>query len=76
MPDHPANVQSRGEINQTGDVIRAALILGQYVSPKYYELAERYVRGMLLPAQLRGQNLMAFLRDNTNPKAQKEPISA
>lgn len=72
MADHPANIQSRGEINQTGDVIRTALLLGKYVSPNYYDLAERYLRSMLLPAQLREENLAGFLRENTNPKGDRE----
>jgi len=72
MPDDPYNVQSRGEVNQTGDVIRTALLLGQYVSAKYYELAERYTRSMLLPAQLREENLKEFLRENIHPRGDFE----
>jgi len=72
MPEHPANVVSRGEINQTGDVIRTALILGQTVSPDYYELAERFVRGMLLPTQHREKELKLFLQDNENPRGDFE----
>ncbi len=72
MPGDPYNVQSRGEINQTGDVICTSLLLGQYLSPKYYELAGRDTRSMLLPAQLREEDLKAFLRENTPPKGDFE----
>jgi hypothetical protein len=51
MPRHPANEIGRGEINQTGDVIRTALLLGEAGYPEYYELAERFLRGTLLPVQ-------------------------
>jgi hypothetical protein len=72
MLSHPAKVQSRGEINQTGDVVRTALTLGQSVSPVYFELAERYIRGMLLPEQLHEENLREFVRENPHPKSDAE----
>ncbi|MEW5979575.1 MAG: hypothetical protein AB1898_27575 [Acidobacteriota bacterium] len=72
MADHPANVQSRGEVNQIGDVIRTALTLGRHVGPEYYELAERYLRSMLLPSQLREENLKDFIREKAQPKGDAE----
>ncbi|MDX9976102.1 MAG: LamG-like jellyroll fold domain-containing protein [FCB group bacterium] len=72
FPEHPANVVSRGEINQTGDVVRAALILGGAGYPDYYDLAERYLRGMILPTQHREKELRAILRDKPEPKDDSE----
>ena len=72
FPEHPATVIGRGEINQTGDVVRTALTLGQMGHPEYYALAERYLRGMLLPTQHREPELRAFMRDNEKPKGDAE----
>ncbi|MCC6486498.1 MAG: hypothetical protein IT364_03290 [Candidatus Hydrogenedentes bacterium] len=72
FPEHPADVISRGEINQTGDVVRTALILGAAGQPHYYEMAERYLRGMLLPTQHREEELRAILRDKPNPADDSE----
>lgn len=72
FPDHPANVVGRGEINQTGDMVRTALLLGAAGYPEYYALAERYLRGMLLPTQHREAELRAFMHDNENPKSDAE----
>ncbi|HIJ64545.1 MAG TPA: hypothetical protein HPP77_01235 [Candidatus Hydrogenedentes bacterium] len=72
MPDHPANLEGRGEINQTGDVVRTALHLGRAGYPRYYELAERYVRSMLLPTQHRKDELERLLKRNENPKDDSE----
>lgn len=66
-PDHPADVPGRGEINQTGDVIRTALILGDAGFPGCYDLAERYSRSMLLPTQHREADLRRFVRDVEDP---------
>ena len=67
MPEHPADVIGRGEINQTGDIIRAALLLGAAVDSSYYDLAERFLRGMLLSAQHRERELSRILKDALNP---------
>lgn len=67
MPEHPANVIGRGEINQTGDIIRAALLLGAAVDPAYYDLAERYLRSMVLPTQHREPELSRILKDAPSP---------
>ena len=42
----------RGESNNTGDLLRAALLLGNSGWPKYFEDAERILRGHLLPSQV------------------------
>jgi len=42
----------RGESNNTGDLLRAALLLGAAGWPAYYEAAERILRGHLLPSQV------------------------
>lgn len=42
----------RGEANNTGDLLRAALLLGRAGFPEYYGRAERILRGHLLPSQL------------------------
>jgi hypothetical protein len=67
FPDHPANVVSRGEINQTGDIVRTALTLGDAGFVEYYETAERFLRSMLLPTQHREKELQSILRDRPNP---------
>jgi hypothetical protein len=68
MPEHTANEISRGEINQTGDVIRTALLLGQAGYPQYYELAERFLRGCLLPAQYQEDDVRRILRPVESPQ--------
>jgi hypothetical protein len=72
FPEHPADEISRGEINQTGDVIRTALMLGDAGYPQYYEMAERYLRSMLLPTQYREEDLREFLTDKANPADDSE----
>ncbi len=68
-PDHPADEPGRGEMNQTGDVIRAVLLLG---TPADYALAERWLRGMVLPTQHREPELHAFLRNVAEPRGDFE----
>ena len=41
----------RGEINNTGDMIQAALFLGEAGYPRYFEVAERMLRSHILPSQ-------------------------
>ncbi len=72
FPEHPANEPSRGEINQTGDVIRTALLVGDAGYTGYYELAERFVRSMLLPTQHRAEEMRTYLHENKNPKNDSE----
>lgn len=42
----------RGESNNTGDLLRAALLLGHAGWANYFEHAERILRGHLLPSQV------------------------
>ncbi len=42
----------RGEANNTGDLLRGALLLGRAGWPEYYARAERILRSHLLPSQL------------------------
>ncbi|MEM7125323.1 MAG: hypothetical protein AAF702_03285 [Chloroflexota bacterium] len=53
-----------GEVNNTGDIVETALILGRWGYPEYYQDAERIVRGHLLPAQLRD---ISFIQEPPNP---------
>jgi len=72
FPEHPADVPGRGEINQTGDVVRTALILGGAGYPRYYETAERYLRSMILPTQHLEAEMRAYLHDKENPADDSE----
>ncbi len=72
MPRHPANEIGRGEINQTGDVIRTALLLGEAGYPQYYERAERFLRSTLLPVQHQAPELQRFLKFNDSPQGDWE----
>jgi hypothetical protein len=71
-PEHEANEISRGEINQTGDVIRTALLLGGAGYARFYEMAERYLRGMLLPAQYHEEDLRQFMTEKDAPRGDYE----
>ena len=55
----------RGEVNNTGDIVETALILGQWGYPQYFEDAERILRCHLLPSQLRDTS---FIREPANPE--------
>lgn len=57
-------VPDRGEINNTGDIVETALILGRRGFPEYFEDAERIVRCHILPSQLRDTS---FIDDPPNP---------
>ena len=54
----------KGEVNNTGDIVETALVLGRHGYPEYYEDAERILRGHLLPSQLRD---VSFIEDPPNP---------
>lgn len=54
----------RGEVNNTGDIVETALLLGQWGYPQYYEDAERILRCHMLPSQLRD---ISFIREPDNP---------
>lgn len=62
----PDALPDRGEINNTGDLVETALILGAHGWPGYYGDAERMVRGHLLPAQLRDTS---FIAEPDHPEA-------
>ena len=53
-----------GEINNTGDIVETALILGRWGYVEYCHDAERILRGHLLPSQLRD---ISFIKDPPNP---------
>ncbi len=55
---HPNYHPEQGEMNNVGDVIETALILGRYYGDAYYEDAERYLRSQLLPSQVRDLSFM------------------
>ncbi len=64
----PDALPDRGEINNTGDLIETALILGAHGWPAYYGDAERMLRGHLLPAQLRDVSFIATANDTARSK--------
>ena len=62
----PADERSdEGEMNNTGDILETALILGRWGYSEYYHDAERILRCHLLPAQLRD---ISFVREPDNPE--------
>ncbi|MDE2888167.1 MAG: hypothetical protein OXR72_08110 [Gemmatimonadota bacterium] len=54
----------RGEINNSGDILETALILGRWGYTGYYDDAERILRCHILPSQLRD---VSFIHDPPNP---------
>jgi hypothetical protein len=56
-----------GEVNNTGDILETALILGRWGYPEYYADAELILRGHLLPSQLRD---ISFVKDPPNPEGE------
>ena len=54
----------RGEVNNTGDIVETALLLGKWGYPQYHEDAERILRCHMLPSQLRD---ISFIREPDNP---------
>ena len=61
LPDRPSDL---GEVNNTGDILETALILGRWGYTEYYHDAERILRGHLLPSQLRD---ISFIEEPPNP---------
>lgn len=59
----------RGEANNTGDLLRGALLLGRAGVPECYARAERILRGHLLPSQLRHVGGFA-----NNPNAEEDRL--
>lgn len=70
--DHWANEKLRGEMNQTGDVIRAALLLGNAGYIRFYDIAERFLRNMLLQGQHFEKEMKRYVRDNPSPLNDRE----
>ena len=60
----PDSDPDKGEVNNTGDIVETALILGRHGYPEYYEDAERIVRCHMLPSQLRDAS---FIEETPNP---------
>jgi hypothetical protein len=56
-----------GEVNNTGDIVETALILGSWGYTDYYEDTERILRGHLLPSQLRD---ISFIQEPPNPEGE------
>ena len=56
----------RGECNNTGDILEAALTLAAHGYPTYYADTERMLRCHLLPAQLRD---VSFIEQPENPES-------
>ena len=63
--DSPSANPDRGEVNNTGDILETALILGKWGYSEYYHDAERILRGHLLPSQLRDTS---FIDEPLNPQ--------
>ena len=63
-PETPAD---QGEVNNTGDILETALILGRWGYSDAYRDAERILRGHLLPSQLRDPS---FIVDPPNPRGE------
>jgi hypothetical protein len=62
--DQDEGYLDRGEINNTGDIVETALILGHFGYTDYYGEAERILRCHLLPSQLRD---IDFIEPPENP---------
>jgi len=60
-------VTDRGEVNNTGDIMETALLLGKSLDGSYYQRAERILRGHLLPSQLRD---VSWIKNPSNPKGE------
>ena len=63
--DRPDKNPDRGEVNNTGDILETALILGRWGYTECYHDAERILRCHLLPSQLRDTS---FIQDPPNPE--------
>ncbi len=58
---HPNAAPDRGEVNNSGDILETALILGRHGYPQYFHFAERAIRCHILPSQLRD---ISFIKEN------------
>lgn len=70
--DHPERNPDRGEMNNTGDILEAALILGSRGYTKYFEDAERMIRSHMLPAQLRDTSFFSEPTDPARPDGKRD----
>ena len=61
---HDANLD-RGEVNNSGDILETALVLGRWGYPECYHDAERILRCHILPSQLRD---VSFIGQPANPE--------
>ena len=60
----PDKNPDEGEMNNTGDILETALILGRWGYTEYYHDAERILRCHMLPSQLRDAS---FIEEPPNP---------
>ena len=60
-----SNKPDEGEMNNTGDIIETALILGRWGYTEYFHDAERMLRCHLLPSQLRD---ISWIETPNNPE--------
>lgn len=67
VKENLANEANDGEANNTGDVMRTALLLGRAGYPEYYETAERMLRNHLLASQLLDVDWIVGREDPTHP---------
>lgn len=67
VKEHLANASNDGEANNTGDVLRTALLLGKAGYPAYYQQAERMLRNHLLASQLLDVEWIRPLEDASIP---------
>ena len=69
--NHPDAAPDRGEVNNTGDILETALVLGRRGYPEYFHFAERVLRCHLLPSQLRD---ISFIK--STPRKDGKPTMA
>ena len=60
----PDRTSGQGEMNNSGDILETALILGRWGYAEYYHDAERIIRCHILPSQLRD---VSFIEEPANP---------
>jgi len=63
--DPDCKFPERGEVNNSGDILETALILGAWGHVEYYHDAERILRGHILPSQLRD---ISWITNPPNPE--------
>ncbi|MFV2066499.1 MAG: hypothetical protein ACC645_05925 [Pirellulales bacterium] len=64
-PESVGRKTDDGEMNNTGDILETALILGRHGFTSYYGDAERILRGHMLPSQLRD---VSWAVEEANPQ--------